>query len=110
MEWNILDKYSKFKYSKKIFGGAGIQTAALAFWWIILLQHYSSNRIYGMEQVGLQLILLNTAKIHLAGGAGTQTAALAFGGEYPPIQEQQNYGMEQVGQLIQIVWQQLDMV
>jgi hypothetical protein len=43
---------------------------------------------------------LNTARWHKA-GAGTQTAALAFGGQTPfQIQEQTEFIMEQVGQLI----------
>jgi hypothetical protein len=37
-------------------------------------------------------------------GAGTQTAGLAFGGDAPPLlQEQQKNMMEQVGQLLQEV-------
>jgi uncharacterized caspase-like protein len=55
-----------------------------------------------MEQVGLPVNNMNTARGYLA-GFGTQTAALAFGGESPTLSMlQQNYGMEQVG--LQVQW------
>jgi hypothetical protein len=41
---------------------------------------------------------MNTARYALA-GAGTQTAALAFGGNVPPLQEQQKNMMEIVGNI-----------
>jgi hypothetical protein len=66
-----------FKYSKKSLGGAGTQTAALAFggsWWFLVLQQQKNM----MDQVGQQIQQVSTARAYLA-GAGTQ-AALAFGG------------------------------
>jgi hypothetical protein len=56
------------------------------FWWNYLQQQVQQNLI--MELLGQQLILLNTGRYQLAGG-GTQTSALAFGGEFPPLVEQQ---------------------
>jgi hypothetical protein len=59
-------------------GGAGTQTAALAFGGDCIQQnHQQQNHL--MDQVGLQLHNLNTARAAIA-GCGIQTAALAFGG------------------------------
>jgi hypothetical protein len=54
-----------------------------------------------MEQAWTSVNSINTARLNLA-GAGIQTAALAFGGSPAPalIQEQLNYMMELVGQLL----------
>jgi hypothetical protein len=48
---------------------------------------------------------LNTARLALA-GAGTQTAALAFGGDLPPIQQQQKNMTVLLGQVLQVCLQQ----
>jgi hypothetical protein len=77
------DKSWKFNYCKTQLGGAGTQTAGLAFGGITptpsMLQEQQKNI---MEQLGHQCGSLNTAR-SLLGGAGTQTAALAFGGTPP---------------------------
>jgi hypothetical protein len=57
-----------------------------------------------MDQLGLLIPGLNTARNALA-GCGTQTAALAFGGNDPApgLQVQQKNMMDQLGQVIQQV-------
>jgi hypothetical protein len=71
----------EFKYSKRNLGGAGIQTAALAFGGILHLTTGATEEYDGTSWT-TSPASLNTARRSLA-GAGTQTAALAFGGTTP---------------------------
>jgi hypothetical protein len=87
-------KSNRFKYSKRFLGGAGTQTAALAFGGQLHLFTGATEEYDGTTWTAGGS--LNTARNDL-GGAGTQTAALAFGGNTPPLQEQQKNIMDQVG-------------
>jgi hypothetical protein len=77
-------------------GGAGTQTAALAFGGTPPLP--SATEEYNGSTWTTSPATLITARYNL-GGAGTQTAALAFGGITTCIQEQQKNMMVQLGQL-----------
>jgi hypothetical protein len=62
--------------ARLLLGGAGTQTAALAFGGYPILQEQQKNMT---DQLGHQIERLDTAR-DVVGGAGTQTAALGFGG------------------------------
>ena len=55
------------------------------------------NERVGMEQVGLKLTDLNTARRFGGSCAGNINAALVFGGFKSPRQQKMNLGMDQVG-------------
>jgi hypothetical protein len=73
-------KSSWFKHSKiRDLGGAGTQTAGLAFGGNLPPFTGATEEYNGSTWTYKSCKVLNTARFALA-GAGTQTAALAFGG------------------------------
>jgi hypothetical protein len=77
-----LDSWWKFKHSKVCLGGAGTQTAALAFGGYTPPTNTTATEEYDGTSWTTSPGSLNTARYAL-GGCGIQTAALAFGGGTP---------------------------
>jgi hypothetical protein len=95
LEWNFMDKYSFFKYSKKLFRWSRTSNCSFSFWWNTPGPAYTAATESWNGSSWTSVNSMNTARSEVT-GAGTQTAAIAFGGINHPqqLQEQQNLGME----------------